>query len=379
MRSLPPIYAITDRASSGIDDHVEIARRLFRVGIRLLQVREKDWTDGRLLSAVESVAEVGRRYRATVLVNDRTDLARIAGVGVHLGEEDLPPAESRRILGDGAWIGVSTHDVAAASKAFAEGIADYVAFGPVFASPTKPGRSERGLEALSEVARGKTRPLVAIGGITAANADRVFEAGADSVAVIRGLFGQSSLEDNARALLDVARRRRPLGRIYLVGFSGAGKTAIGRRVASRLRLPFVDLDAEIERTSGRTIRAIFEDSGEQEFRRLETTFLEGTESLPSAIISPGAGCFAREQNRRIIGRLGSAMFLQVPWKTIVARLTGKTDRPLFRGADQARSLYEEREPFYRMAPIHVTLAEESIEEAADRVLAALSDRMEPGV
>src|SRR5262249_38790879 len=185
MLRLPPIYAITDRASSGIDDHVEIARRLFRVGIRLLQVREKDWTDGRLLSAVESVAEVGRRYRATVLVNDRTDLARIAGIGVHLGEEDLPPAESRRILGDGAWIGVSTPDAASASKAFAAGSADYVAFGPVFASPTKPGRSERGLEALSEVARGKTRPLVAIGGITAANADRVFEAGADSVAVIR--------------------------------------------------------------------------------------------------------------------------------------------------------------------------------------------------
>jgi thiamine-phosphate pyrophosphorylase len=372
---LPSFYAITDRAASGIDDHTEIARRLFRVGIRLLQVREKEWPDGRLLSAVESVAELGRAHRATVLVNDRVDLARVAGVGVHLGEEDLPPAEARRILVPEALLGVSSHDPRAAGQAFTEGIADYIAFGPVFASGTKTVRPPRGLEALAEVARGKTRPLVAIGGVTAENADALFAAGADSIAVIGGLFQGGALEQNARDLLDTARRRRAVGRIYLVGFSGAGKTSVGRRIAERLRAPFVDLDAEIERTSGRTIRALFESSGEEEFRRRETAFLAGTSSLPSAVVATGGGCFSREENRLLIGRLGTAVFLRVPWETLLSRLSGKTDRPLFQGPEQARSLYAEREPFYKMAPIQVTLSEESIEEAADRVLAVLSDRL----
>jgi thiamine-phosphate pyrophosphorylase len=371
----PPVYAITDRAASGIDDHTEIARRLFRVGIRLIQVREKEWPDARLLSAVESVAELGRAHRAAVLVNDRVDIARVAGVGAHLGEEDLPPADARRILGTEALLGVSTHGAEAAAGAFAEGIADYVAFGPVFASGTKSERPPRGLEALAEVARMKTRPLVGIGGITAENAQAVFAAGADSVAVIGGLFQGGALEQNARALLDATRRRRAIGRVYLIGFSGAGKTSVGRQIASRLRVPFVDLDAEIERTSGRTIRALFESSGEEEFRRREAAFLEGTSSLSSAVIATGGGCFSREHNREVIGRLGTAVFLRVPWETLLSRLSGKTDRPLFQGPEQARSLYAEREPFYKMAAIHVELAEESIEEAADRVLADLYDRL----
>jgi thiamine-phosphate diphosphorylase len=370
---LPPVYAITDRAASGIDDHGEIARRLFHVGIRLVQVREKEWPDGRLLSAVDSVAELARAHNAAVLVNDRVDIARVAVVGVHLGEEDLPPEQARGVLGPEALLGVSSHDPRAAGRAFAEGIADYIAFGPVFASGTKTGRPPRGLEALAEVARLKTRPLVALGGITAENAQAVFAAGADSIAVIGGLFQGGALEQNARALLDAARRGRAVGRIYLVGFSGAGKTSVGSRIAERLRVPFVDLDAEIERTSGRTIRALFESSGEEEFRRRETAFLEGTSSLPSAVIATGGGCFSRENNRQLIGRLGTAVFLRVPWETLLSRLSGKTDRPLFQSPAQARSLYAEREPFYKMAPIHVTLAEESIEEAADRVLAVLSD------
>jgi len=379
MRHLPPVYAITDRAASGIDDHAEIARRLFRVGIRLLQVREKEWQDGRLLSSVESVGQLGRPHRASILVDDRVDIARVAGVGVHLGEEDLPAAEARRILGPESVLGVSTHDAQAAGRAFADGIADYVAFGPVFASGTKTVRSPLGLEALAQVALIKTRPLVAIGGITAENADSAWAAGADSVAVIGGLFRAGVLEENARALLDSARRRCPPERVYLVGFSGSGKTAIGGRVADRLGLPFVDLDAEIERTSGRTIRALFESSGEEEFRRRETAFLEGTAALPGAIVATGGGCFARPENRQIIGGLGTAVFLRVPWETILYRLSGKTDRPLFQGPEQARSLYAEREPFYKMAPIHVILEEESIEEAADRVLASLFDRVDARV
>ena len=183
----------------------------------------------------------------------------------------------------------------------------------------------------------------------------------------------SSLEENARRLLDAARRREKVGRIYLVGFMGAGKTAIGRRIAARLGVPFVDLDAEIERTSGVTVRALFEASGEAAFREREATFLDGTSALSDAVVATGGGCFTFERNRRSIARLGRAVFLDAPLETLLSRLSGKTDRPLFRGPEQATRLFAEREPFYRMAPVHVRVTgEESVEESADRVLQAIS-------
>lgn len=373
---LPAIYAITDRRISGVDDHAEIARRLLRVGVRLLQVRERELPDRDLLSRVEEVARLGRIHGAAVLVNDRVDVARIAGVGVHLGEEDLPAVEARRILLPDAIVGVSTHDAEAARRAFEEESADYVAFGPVFASATKKERPARGLEALARVAGRKTRPLVAIGGITAENLDTVLDCGADSAAMIGGLLAGGAIEENARRVLDRARRRAHFGRIYLVGFMGSGKTAIGRRVAQRLAVPFVDLDAEIERTSGVTVRALFETAGEAAFRQRETTFLEGTAAMAQAVIATGGGCYVGDENRRAIGRLGAAVFLEVPFDTILSRLSDKTDRPLFQGPEQARLLFAQREPFYRMAPIQVKLEGGSIEEGADRVLSALFEGLD---
>jgi thiamine-phosphate diphosphorylase len=372
--TLPPIYAITDRKTAGLDDHSEIARRLFAVGVRLVQVRDKELSDRALLAAVESVAGRASAIGASVLVNDRPDIARIAGVGVHLGEEDLPAESARGLLAPGALLGVSTHEAGAARRAFESGVTDYVAFGPVFESPTKRGRPSRGLDELVRVAAAKTRPLVAIGGITPQNLDVVLDAGADTAAMIGGLLAGGRIEENARRALDAARRRNLPGRVYLVGFMGSGKTAIGRRLAERLGVAFVDLDAEIERTSGRTVRALFESSGEAVFREREAAFLEGTASLPQAIIATGGGCYAREENRRTIGRLGTAVFLDVPFATLLSRLSGKTDRPLFQTPEQARRLAAEREPFYRMAPIHVQLEGESVDDSADRVLSALDDR-----
>jgi thiamine-phosphate pyrophosphorylase len=375
MLKLPPVYAITDRRVSGVDDHVQIARRLFGVGVRMLQVRDKQMPDRALLASVEEIALLAKGPRAAVLINDRTDIAHVASLGVHLGEEDLPAADARRLLGSSALIGVSTHDGEAARRAFEAEHADYVAFGPVFASRTKTERPPLGLDALARVARGKTRPLVAVGGITAENFEAVLEAGADSAAMIGGLLAGGRIEENARRLLDLGRRRERPGRVYLVGFMGSGKTAIGRRVAERLGAAFVDLDQEIERTSGRTVRALFEASGEAAFRQRETTFLEATESLPDVVVATGGGCYGREENRRAIGRLGTAVFLDASFETILPRLSGKTDRPLFAGPEQARLLYAEREPFYRMAPVRVKLEGGSIEEGADRVLSALDTRL----
>src|SRR5262249_6570248 len=152
--------------------------------------------------------------------------------------------------------------------------------------------------------------------------------GADSAAMIGGLLAGGRIEENARAVLDGVRRRRGLGRIYLVGFMGSGKTAIGRRVAERLQVPFVDLDWEIERTSGLTVRALFEAGGEAAFREREAVFLAGTADLPPAVIATGGGAYVREGNRELIRRLGAAIFLDVPFEEIARRMAGKKDRPL---------------------------------------------------
>ena len=372
---LPPIYAITDRHVSGVESHAEIARRLAAVGIRCLQVREKSLSDRVLLREVEDTARMGREAGALVLVNDRVDIARVAGVGVHLGEDDLPAEEAALLLPAGAPTGVSTHDLAAARRAFADRAVSYVAFGPVFRSGTKNGREARGLEALAAAAAHKTRPLVAIGGITADRVPSVLDAGADSAAMIAGLLADGRIEENARAALDAARRRRTAGRIYLVGFMACGKTAVGRRVANRLGVPFVDLDTEFERMAGVTIRAFFEASGEAEFREREAALLGGTAALPAAVVATGGGTYAAEANRRAIRGLGTAVFLDVPLPALLSRLSGKTDRPLFSGPGQAARLFAEREPFYRMDTIPVTLSGgETVEESADRVLIALDAR-----
>ncbi|MGE5275426.1 MAG: thiamine phosphate synthase [Acidobacteriota bacterium] len=368
---LPPLYAISDRAISGIDSVPEIARRLFRLGVRCLQVREKAMPDRDLLAAVEAARDLARPVGASLFVNDRADVARVAGTGLHLGEEDLPAAEARKLLPE-SCIGVSTHDFAAAMSAFADPACDYVAFGPVFASGTKTARPPRGLQELSRVAGARAKPLVAIGGITADNLDAVFDAGADAVAMIGGLFERGALEDDARRVLDRIRRRRLPGRVYLVGFMGSGKTAIGRRLAARLAVPFVDVDAEIERASGLTVRALFEESGEPAFREREAVFLAGTESLANAVVATGGGAYIPEANRRAMRRLGRVVFLDVPFPVLSERLAGKTDRPLFQSVEQAARLFAQRDPFYRMGSLRVILqGTETLDEAADRVLCAL--------
>jgi len=371
---LPPVYAITDRAASGLDDHAEIARRLLAVGVRCVQLREKDRPDAALLAAADAIGALARPVHALALVDDRVDVARLAGLGVHLGEDDLPAGAARAILSEGAVVGVSTHDLAAARRAFADPGADYVALGPVFPSPTKNVRPALGLQALAAAAAGRTKPLVAIGGITAERLDAVWDAGADSAAMIGGLLGGGRIEENARAALDRARRRRNPGRIYLVGFMASGKTTIGRRLAERLGRPFVDLDTEIERAAGRTIRALFEESGEAAFREREAVFLEGTQSLPAAIVATGGGSFVQDGQRRAIQRLGIPVFLDAPLETVHGRLAGKTDRPLFQSVEQLAALFAARAPFYRMANVRVALSgAETVEEAADRVLTALED------
>ena len=164
-----------------------IAVSCFRGGARVLQLRVKSGGSAAFLDLAAALVEEARPFGAAVIVNDRADIARQAGAaGVHVGQDDLPPAEVRAIFGPGI-IGLSTHDPAQIDEALASA-ADYVAVGPIFGTATKDtGYEARGLQLVRRAAnRGK--PVVAIGGITLDTAPAVLAAGASQVAVISDLL-----------------------------------------------------------------------------------------------------------------------------------------------------------------------------------------------
>ena len=190
---LPNIYPITDTQISGIS-HTEQVSRLIAGGAKIIQLREKnaepiDWYDDAL-----SVAKLCREKGVTLIVNDRVDVAlAIKADGVHLGQTDLPPDAARRMLGHSAIIGFSTHTAEQVREAVNFPI-DYIAFGPVFPTTTKTDPDIIvGLEMLRQVRQlAGDFPLVAIGGISFENAASVFDAGADSLAMIGALVADPS-------------------------------------------------------------------------------------------------------------------------------------------------------------------------------------------
>jgi thiamine-phosphate pyrophosphorylase len=194
---LPPppfLYPIVDVAALGGRSVGEAVSALAAAGVRLLQLRAKDVTDRALLALAREAVAAAHAGGARLLVNDRADVARIVGAdGVHVGQEDLSPADARAVLGSEAVIGVSTHDLDQLRRAMAEPV-DYVALGPIFATASKAHPDPVvGLETL-RAARGiATRPLVAIGGITRARSADVARAGAEGVAVISDLLKADDL------------------------------------------------------------------------------------------------------------------------------------------------------------------------------------------
>ena len=165
-----------------------VASAYFRGGARLLQIRQKSGTSADLLSTVRDVVAEGHPLNARIIVNDRADVAAMAGAdGVHVGQEDLSIPDVRRVAGSGLLVGISTHTAEQVDQALPHGVA-YVAVGPVFRTATKDtGYDPRGLE-LVRYAAGKGVPVVAIGGITLERAPQVIAAGADAVAVISDLL-----------------------------------------------------------------------------------------------------------------------------------------------------------------------------------------------
>lgn len=191
---LSPLYVICDADVCGGAGWrlPDFAAACLDGGATLLQVRAKELSGREFLDTAEAIVALARPRGATVIINDRADIARLSGAsGVHVGQEDLPPFAVRRIVGGDAVVGLSTHSDAQLAAAFEEPVS-YVAIGPVFGTATKDtGYDPRGIEvvrAAAEAARAQQLPLVAIGGITLSRARLVIEAGAQSVAVISDLL-----------------------------------------------------------------------------------------------------------------------------------------------------------------------------------------------
>ena len=206
MLRLPRLYAIVDPLDTGRHP-VALAETLLAGGARCLQLRWKPAAPCDVLDAARAIRPLAHAVGALLLVNDRPDLAVLAGAdGVHLGQDDLPLAAARRVLGPGRIVGLSTHDPEQARRAAAAG-ADYIAVGPVYATTSKVNAlTPRGPDLVRAARAVVPCPLVAIGGIDAASAPDVIAAGADAVAMIGALV---RAPDPGTAVREVLARLAP--------------------------------------------------------------------------------------------------------------------------------------------------------------------------
>jgi thiamine-phosphate pyrophosphorylase len=188
------LYFVTDAIPA---DRLEAA---LAGGVDVVQLRLKDASDAEVVGTARAFRDACDRHGALFLLNDRPDLVAACGAdGVHVGQDDLPPAEARAIVGAGRILGLSTHSEEQLAAAV-DAPVDYVAVGPVFETPTKPGRAAVGLELVRAAAAMARLPWFAIGGIDVANAAAVVAAGAERLAVVRALRDADDPEAAARSL-----------------------------------------------------------------------------------------------------------------------------------------------------------------------------------
>jgi thiamine-phosphate diphosphorylase len=194
------ICFITDRTYSTIPLY-DMVRRVLKAGITFVQYREKGKTRREIYEEAVDLRELTRSFNAVFIVNDHADIAlAVDADGVHLGQDDLPLKEARKIMGS-RIVGISTHSLEQASEAEAGG-ADYIGFGPIFHTTTKDAGIPKGVDILKTIKQNVRIPAVAIGGIGIDTAADVMQAGADCVAVATAIC-RGDITDNTRKLMQI--------------------------------------------------------------------------------------------------------------------------------------------------------------------------------
>jgi thiamine-phosphate diphosphorylase len=200
--SLPPLYAILDPEQTRGRPAEDLLRDLLRGGVKILQLRAKAMAARDFLELARTVRELTRAHGCRLIVNDRVDVARACDAdGVHLGQDDLPLQAARKLL-PAKIIGISTHDLEQAKQA-EDGGADYIGFGPMFGTTTKEtGYTARGIEMLREIRKAVQIPIVAIGGISEGNVSEIWNAGADSAAIISDILAAADITTKIQRICD---------------------------------------------------------------------------------------------------------------------------------------------------------------------------------
>ncbi len=205
VKRLPGLYVIIDAQFLKGRSHLEAARQAIQGGASVIQLRDKQLSKKELLPIARGLRNLCAEYNVLFIVNDYLDLALATDAdGLHLGQDDLPVKEARKLLGIDKILGVSTRTVEQALVAEADG-ADYIAVGAMYATSSKETAVVVGLERLRQIRQAVSVPLVAIGGITRDSATEVVAAGAGSVAVISAVLQAGDIADAARKIVDQLR------------------------------------------------------------------------------------------------------------------------------------------------------------------------------
>ena len=199
------IYLVTDDGCLQGRALIDCVREALEGGVTLVQYRAKTASSAEMYNEALQLKALCDSFNVPLIINDRLDIAMAVGAaGVHLGQDDLPCAAARRILGEDYLIGVSAHNPAEAKAALQSG-ADYLGCGAVFGTATKADVKKMSTEGLTAICREKGLPVVGIGGVTVDNYREVRAAGADGAAIVSGILAQPDISATVRAIAKVSQ------------------------------------------------------------------------------------------------------------------------------------------------------------------------------